>query len=288
MWLLFSLLSAFGHSVYNTLSKKAGESTPTVVTAFWSSAVAAIILLIIAWGRGILQPSPGFWHAAMATALINVVALPLLLKAYQWGELSSVFPMLLLTPVFMVGTSYVILGETVTLRGVMGMLITLVGLFLIARSSVNHAHPALSNNNRKGMLLGLLVAFLFSISANFDKLAALRADYVLGPALVMLFLSIGLLPLQFVRAGRSGWRAAHRDHSLLLFPTLMGLILVFDMIVFYTAARLGPASYTILLKRTSIIFGVFWGALFFKERNLWAKLWGVLIALAGLLVMLWG
>lgn len=233
-----------------------------------------------------LRPSPGFWHAAIATALINVIALPLLLKAYKWGELSAVFPMLLLTPVFMVGTSYVILGETITLRGIVGMLITLVGLFLIARSSVNHAQQALSDNNRKGMLLGLLVAFLFSISANFDKLAALHSDRIAGPALVMALLSVGLFPLQFSQTGRRGWRAVRRDHFHLLFPMLMGLVLVFDMIVFYSAISLGPASYTILLKRTSIVFGVLWGYFFFKERHLAGKLLGTLIALGGLALIL--
>ena len=57
--------------------------------------------------------------------------------------------------------------------------------------------------------------------------------------------------------------------------------------VLHNAALLvGPASYTIAIKRVGILFGVVWGWLFFKEKNISRKLFGTAVAVSGVIVIL--
>ncbi len=288
-WLLFALSSAFGHSVFNALSKKALDHVPKVFIVVWASLVSSVLLGVWAVVRGVPELGSGFWLAAGTTAVLNIIAFPLLLKAYEFGELSTVFPMLLLTPLFMLGTSFVLLGEVVTGRGVAGMLITVFGLFVVGRSSIKHRNGMTTlEGNRNGMALGLLVAFLYSFSANFDKRTVLLSDAVFGPAVVLGLIAAGLLPVLLVLQYRQGIGATKHlfTPQCLVLPTVMGLVQVFDSAVFYTALSLGLASYTIVVKRMSILFGILWGRLFFQEKNLQPKLIGGAVAIIGLAVML--
>lgn len=279
LWFLFALLSALGFSTYNALNKYATRFWPRPVILLVTFFIASAVLFIIAFLRGLPTIGEGFLIGVAGTAIFNIIAWPILLRAYQIGELSSVFPMLLLTPIFMLGTSFIILGELPTTSGVIGMVITLVGLWIVSWYGVG-------KEGGRGILLGLLVAFLFSFSANFDKLVVLNSDAFLGPAVAVGVMGLALVPFaisSFRKAIISSHLPPLRSVWIL---GLLGLNLSFDLAVGFTALSLGLASYTILVKRMSIVFGVLWGWLFFKEKNIGAKLTGVVIAIVGLAVLL--
>lgn len=234
-----------------------------------------------------------FWLALAITGIMNIIAFPILLKAYEEGEFSSVYSMILLTPVFLLLTSFIFLGEVPSLGGVFGVIVTVVGLWIITKSA--HRHTAVPNYF-KGNMFGIVVALLWSVSINFDKIATLQSDPFFAPATitgVMALAYLGYLLVMHKKVLVHDARDAHDDavtrrlhlSPLIIFLTL-GVVMAFSNVLHNSALIVGLASYTIAVKRTGILFGIIWGWLFFKERQIARKTFGALVAIAGVVLIL--
>lgn len=286
VWFLLALSAAIANSLSQTLQKQtvAVSGYSKVTIAFIATTLAAAILLTISYFIiGLPQVDSLFWSAIIVTGLLNAIAWPLILKAYEIGEFSSVYSMILLTPVFLLITSFIFLGETPSPLGVAGVLVTVAGLWVIASQ---HKHTAVPDFAR-GNWLGVLVAGIFSVSINFDKIAVQHSDRFLGSAATLGAVAItSALYLLFrhqrifIRVG-GGAKSGHP----LLFLGAAGMV-VLATIIHNSALLAGLVTYTIAVKRLGIFFGVIWGWLFFKEKNISKKLLGAVIAVAGVIAIL--
>lgn len=291
IWFLLALSSAISNSVYNAFSKHVVSlgrfSKFTIV--FWTTLIGSIILFIISYFRGFPAVDSIFWIAVGITAVINAAASPILLRAYQIGEFSSVYSMILLTPVFLLVTSFIFLGEVPTIFGVIGVVLTVFGLWMISSTKQEDSKntPNQSGKLKPGILLAVFVAFLYSISVNFDKLAAQHSNALFAPAVSMALIAF-LCGIYLLFKNRNHlihfsekWEM---PNLVILIP--LGIILGGSNILHNLALLAGLASYTIAVKRMGVLFGVFWGKLFFKEKDILKKLFGAAIAVAGVAAIL--
>lgn len=294
-WLFFSLGSAVTTSLTQVLSKEAllDRRYSNVAIKFVSTLLASVCLFAVAYFSGLPQLDPRFWPAAIITGSINVVSALMYLRAYQVGEFSSVYSMSLMTPIFLLLTSFILLGERPTFWGSAGVFLTIVGLWVAFRK--NQPDKTVTHYT-KGNLLGLSVALLSSLSVNFDKAAAIYSNRIFAPAVTVGFMAIsyglyllvnhkkffaGNPPADGFQRRAPWWFAG--------FPLLLLLgLLSAGGTVFYNSALLGGfASYTIAVKRVGVLLGVFWGWLFFREKNIGRKLLGAAIAIGGVVLILW-
>ncbi len=299
LWFVLALGSAISNSATQVIQKwaiGAGRLSKISIT-FLSSLTASLILLALSGlviGVPVIQS--GFWLAILITSILNAIAFPIMLKAYSLGEFSTVYSMILLTPVFLVFTSFFFLREVPTLPGLVGVVLTVVGLSVVTLSGHRHTQVP---DFKKGNWLGILVALIWSVTVNFDKLSARYADAFFAPAV-----SFGILALCFasyllirhrsllVRAPRlpdieEPMPPAGSIKTGLLIVLLLGLSLALGNILHNSALLHGSASYTIAIKRTGVLFGVIWGWLFFKEKNIAGKALGAAIAIGGVVLILW-
>ncbi len=226
-----------------------------------------------------------FFSAVLITGILNFIAMPLLLRGYEIGEFSSVFSMILLTPVFTILTSFIFLGERANIIGIGGIILTIVGLWTVGRTPAAEGyvdgHPR--KNNHAGNLYGIIVALIFSVSVNFDKLAIRYSDIFFFSASVMALLAIlNAFYLASVARLDLSFSRAHQRIADMKAPMLLGVISAFAQIAHAGAISSGLVSYTLAIKRTGIIFGILWGWLFFHEKNARQKLLGILIAFCGI------
>ncbi|MBI2024699.1 MAG: EamA family transporter [Candidatus Harrisonbacteria bacterium] len=295
IWLLLALGSALTNSWVQALSKTAVAVSrySKITISFVAMACASLILISISYfliGIPVLQE--GFWFAVFATGILNTIAFPTLLRAYQLGEFSSVYSMILLTPVFMILTSFLILGETPSMIGIIGVLLTVSGLWFVFRVSHKHAQ---SPNFTMGNILGIIVAFIYSLSVNFDKLMILYSDRVFAPGMAIAIMAGGYAIYLLLKHGTLLVKITDQtmDNNAPRFKIpgvfillALGVLMAGSNVLHVSALAVGLASYTIAVKRTGVLFGVFWGWLFFKEKNIGKKLVGVAIAIAGVVVIL--
>jgi drug/metabolite transporter (DMT)-like permease len=67
----------------------------------------------------------------------------------------------------------------------------------------------------------------------------------------------------------------------------VGLAMATMVVSHMTAISLVAAAYMVTLKRTSLLFGVLYGAFWFKEERVRERLFGALLMVAGIAVIGW-
>ncbi len=297
-WFLFALGSAISQSGMNALSNRAVKlgQFSKITVGFIGTATASMILLLITFiFFGIPDLKPGFWHAVFVTGALNIVMLPTGLKAYEFGEFSSVYSMTLATPIFLLFTGWIFLGEVPPMLGMFGVVLSVLGLWQIAKAVPGRET---ARDFKKGNILALSVAFMASISVNFDKLAVLYSNkffsygvisgvMALGYAAYLLFNSRSLM----VRTNSASAPPENPLKSIFFLEgifllVLIGMLQALNGIFYNSALAIGFASYTIAIKRLGVLFGVIWGWLFFREKNISKKLLGAGIAIAGVILIL--
>ena len=294
-WLFYSLGSAVTTSVTQVLSKEAilDRRYSNVAIKFVSALVASAGLFVVAYIYGFPNLDPRFWPAVIITGSINNISALMYLRAYQVGEFSSVYSMSLMTPIFLLLTSFVLLGEKPTLLGAVGVFLTIVGLWVAFRKNTPQKNV---QDFARGNLLGLAVALLSSLSVNFDKAAALYSNRIFAPAVTLAFMAISYGFYLLVRRQKFFVAEAPSDGLARKAPwwfagipllLLMGALSAGGTVLYNSALLGGFASYTIAIKRVGVLLGVLWGWLFFKEKDLGKKLLGSAIAIAGVVAILW-
>ena len=294
-WFLLALGAAITNSLVQTTQRwSIGVSRYSIFTiSFLAAAVTSLMLFLVSYFVfGPQNIKPGFWFAVSITGVLNAVAMPLMLKAYELGEFSSVYSMILMTPIFLLLTSFIFLGEIPGLAGALGVAMTVLGLWIITRG--NHDHVEVPNFT-KGNFLGILVALIWSISVNFDKLAARYSNVFFAPAVAFGYISLIsaiylllkhrtlFLEIPDGKILKESGILRIRRVSILL---LLGFLMMISQYFHNSALLAGPASYTIAIKRMGVLFGVFFGWLLFREKDIGKKLLGAAIAVGGVVMIL--
>src|SRR3989338_7436591 len=136
IWLIFALGSAAMTSLLQVVSKEAilDQKYSKVGIKFVSVLISSAILFVVSYFFiGLPDIDPRFWPAVLITGILNIVSALVFLRPYEVGEFSSVYSMSLITPIFLLATSFILLGETPSFLGIIGVLLTIVGLWFAFR-----------------------------------------------------------------------------------------------------------------------------------------------------------
>lgn len=281
-WISLTLLSAFFLATADTLSKRyLSHYRPGELVLVRFGVAGALLLPVLLW-----QPwpalSPAFW-GWMATSLpLELLAMWLYMQAIRTSPLSLTLPYLAFTPAFNTLTAYVVLGETVTWAGFSGILLIVLGAWLLNLQAaqngtgLNMLAPFRAITQVRGSRLMLMVAAIYSLTSVTSKGALLHSNpaffgsfyfVVLGAASVVLFASRDI----------ASWRALGRHPWAHLG---IGVCMAVMVVAHFYAIEHIEVAYMVAVKRTSLLFGMLYGAWLFKETGLAKNL------LAGALMVL--
>jgi drug/metabolite transporter (DMT)-like permease len=279
LWAVFALLGAILDAGYYGLVKRFLSSLADEVIAAATFLSCAMILLAVSLARGIPPLGPGLLPAVLATGILNIVAAILVYYALRRTDLSLAVPLITFTLVFLMGTSFLVLGELPTAAGAAGILLIVAGTIIM------HAPPggpgllsragALARD--RGSLAMIAVAFLYSLSLPFDKQVVVSSDTTFGSVLVVAFIGIYFLG---VSLARGSLRRASPAAALGAGASLGG-VLALEAITINLAYTLQIVPYVIAVKRLSILFSVLIGVLVFREGGPGRRIAGALVMLGG-------
>jgi len=287
-WINLTLLSAFFLATADTLSKRyLSHYRPGELVLVRFGVAGALLLPLLLW-----QPwpalSPAFWGWMAAALPLELLAMWLYMQAIRTSPLSLTLPYLAFTPAFNTLTGYVVLGETVTWIGLSGIMLIVLGAWLLNMEAaqndtgLNILAPFRAITQERGSRLMLIVAAIYSLTSVTSKGALLHANpaffgpfyfVVLGVASVVLFASRDL----------SSWRAPgnHPWAHLGVGVFMAGMVVTH----FYAIEHI-EVAYMIAVKRTSLLFGILYGAWLFGETGLGKNLVaGVLMVLGVYLIV---
>ena len=287
MWAIFALSAALLASFNPILYKRILKDTDPLIVVW-----AVILLGLPLLGLFTLLLTPRlprldwtFFFAVVGSAGLNAVAHLASTKALKLEEVSLVTPLLIFSPLFTVLIAAIFLGETPSMRGLIGVGLLLAGAYWLNRpSGSDWLTPVQSLAFKPGVLLVLFAGLLWAITPIFEKVAIQHTDppsprlaAFAVHSLLVLLLTGSVLPRS--RPSLSILNSYRRE---LFFA---GLIAGSAPILGYTAFSLGPVGYVTTLFKFSSVITVIWGALFLREHDFRKRLPASLIMVFGAILL---
>ncbi|MBI4698055.1 MAG: EamA family transporter [Nitrospirae bacterium] len=227
-----------------------------------------------------------FWTAVLCSLPLEVAAIVLYTKALKVSPISLSIPFLALTPIFLMGTSYLILGERVTVTGGFGILLIAIGGYLlnIHKARQGFIQPIKAIFREKGSVMMIMVAFLYSITSSLVKMAIGHSSPVFFGGIYFMLVTLLLTPIAFVKHKA---RLTITKNDLLPLSTIgftYSLMIIFNMV----AISMTNVAYMISIKRTSLVFSILYGHFLFKEEKISERAIGGIIMFAGFILIVLG
>lgn len=284
-WVLLALLSAFSLATSDALSKKALEDSNEYLTAWFRLIFTLPLLLLIFFSVPIPRLDNDFFKAFIISLPFELLAIVLYIKALKSSPLSLTLPFLALTPVFLIFFSYFILGEKVSVYGGAGILLIASGSYLLNINAIRKGilAPMLSIKKEKGSILMICVAFLYSITSSFGKMAIEHSSPLFFGTTYFFALTIFFTPIALWKGKDDIKNFMNTGKFKSLF--LPGIFYSIMVITHMTAMHLTKVAYMISVKRTSLLIGVFYGYIIFKEKNIKNRALGAILMFIGFIMV---
>ena len=281
LWFIFAFLTALFEATKDVLSKKSLKDIDEYVVAWSLPCFALPFLLPLLLFTEIPPLGERFWLALVTGGTLYAFTLVLYMKAIKSSDLSITVPMLTFTPLFLLITSPLMVGEFPGIFGLIGIFLIVTGSYLLNINKKSHGYlaPFKALLKEKGPRLMLVVAFIWSITANIDKIGLQNSSPLFWVIAVDIYVALLMLPLCTFRRNRKTAQIRANWRALLTLGLFGGLTAVCQM----TAISLTLVAYVISIKRTSAIGGVLFGYLIFKEKGIRARLVGAIVMVFGVL-----
>ncbi|PZQ46308.1 MAG: multidrug DMT transporter permease [Rhodovulum sulfidophilum] len=282
--LLLVVLASVIHASWNLLAKRAASVGPVFVFAYNLIACVAyapwVLYLLARGGVAWTWAGAGF---VLLSGLIHLAYSLCLQRGYQMADLSVVYPVARGTgPMLSTIGAFLILGETPTGAGLLGLVLVVAGILLIATQGRLSAftRPGGQAGVRWGTATGGLIASYTVVDAYTVKtlgIAPVVLDWFSN--LLRFFL---LLPL--VLANPRGAVAAMRGHWRLALG--VGLLSPLSYILVLAALSDGaPLSLVAPMREMSMMIGALLGMLILREQVGPWRLTGCGVLIAGVILL---
>ena len=280
------LCAALLHALWNIAAKKAGGNhhfallSVVMTVVLW--APVALWFGIDEWRRwGVAE-----WAALVASAIVHVLYFTVLLTGYRKADLTVVYPVARGSgPLLASVGAVLLLGETLTLLGGIGILAVCGGVFLIAggprlfRGGDSAAHHKALAGVRWGAMTGALIAGYTVIDGYAVKvllIGPVLVDYVGNLLRVPLLATTAVRDWQgFVDASRIQWK-----HALVV-AALGPLAYIF---VLY-AVKMAPLSHVAPAREVSMLFAALIGGRLLGEGDRALRLVGAAFIATGVIAL---
>jgi drug/metabolite transporter (DMT)-like permease len=133
--LLFVALG--GSTIATLLQKKIGRDIPLMIGTTYQFLIAGVVMLAISIARGRTRfelTHTSFWAMAWAVLVTSIAAILLLLWLLNHGSAAKVSSLLYLVPPMAVLQAYVLFQEKVGAIGIVGIVLTALGVALVIQS----------------------------------------------------------------------------------------------------------------------------------------------------------
>lgn len=276
LWAFLSIISGLGDAVtFASMKRLKGVNSSIVVWVQYVFALPFLLgLLYFNYPQKINLNV--YWIGAL-NGILLILSTYLLFKATKISDLSISMPMLSITPLFLIFTSYFMLNELPTFYGLLGIFFIVMGAYTIHIKDYKKGffYPFKALFKDKGAFYALAVAFIFSIAANFGKIGILYSNPLFYVCFVYIFVSAIMTPLIIFN---KKIKEIKTNFSAL---ALLGFSSAFMMVTSAYAVLMSIVPYVISLKRSSVVFAIFFGYFFFNEKNIKNALIGTIIMLVG-------
>jgi len=284
-WIFWALLSAFMTASNDALTKKVLVVHDEYLIA-WLRLLWALPFLLASIIFIRIPQLDCVYVLAFFTALpLEVTATVFYVKALKISPLSLTVPFLSLTPVFLIVVPYLILGETISLAGLIGVVMIAFGGYTLNIKEIKKGilAPFTATTRERGSLYMIAVALIYSITATLGKLAIQHSSPVFFGVTYYSALALVMAPLALLknRDKHGVW-----PHKVAIKASILpGFCHATGIFAHMIAISLTQVAYMISIKRLSLLISVLYGCLLFKETNIEERFIGTGFMIAGFILI---
>ncbi len=220
-----------------------------------------------------------FWLAGAVALPLELLAAFLYMQVLKICHLSLCIPLLAFTPVFLVLTGWLLLGEALNLAGVVGLALVAGGSYFLGLGGAHFAwwKPLAALAREPGARLMLAVAALYSLTSALGKLAILHSTPAFFGVFYPAVVGGSMLAIYPVSGVKEGGILASRW----VLGLLVGVAVTGEIMCHVFGMSLAPAAYLIGVKRMSILFSVILGGVLLQERPFLPRLVAAALMVTG-------
>ena len=287
MWVIFALLSAFFVATTDPIAKHILKDGDEYFLAWALLLFSTPFLAILYFSNPLVSFSPELVKTILIVVPIEVVSCFLYFKALKLTDISLSVPFLALTPIFVIFTGLLLLGERVSPSGAVGIVMITIGVYSINLKEARHGfvHPIKAIFFNRGSFYMVIVALLFSLTSTLSKKALLCATPESIPFIYNISITIGMTPVILYRRRKGILRIPCERRAIWPY-VLLGLLTALSNIFYFQAVALASVAYTIAIKRLSLLMSVGYGWLIFRERDIRVRFLSTLCMVIGVVLII--
>jgi len=282
-WVIFAIFTAIFESLKDITSKQSLKKVDEYIVSWSVMAFSLPLLLPILFFIHIPILNFQFGLALLVGGSLNLVSLLMYIKAIKLSDLSLTVPLITFTPLFLLVTSPLIVNEYPTVTDAIGILFIVTGSYFLnlKEKQKGYLAPFKALMEQKGPKLMLGVAFIWSITANIDKIGVENSSPTFWGISLFTFLAVSLLPIALYKSYPHFKTLPQYLPELIPMGLFNGATILFQM----QALSLTLVSHVISVKRTSAMITVFLGYLIFKEQGIKERSIGAGIMILGVILI---
>ncbi len=285
MWILFAFGSAAFAGITAILAKCGIKNTDSNI----ATAIRTIVVLAFAWLLVFIVGSQSQISGVQGSTLVFLILSGLAtgaswlcyFKALQCGNINKVVPVDKTSTILSMLLAFVILGETITFFAVIGMITIGIGTYLMIqkKQAVNT-----TTGGNKWLLYAVLSAVFAALTSILGKIGITDIESNLGTAIRTVVVLIMAWVVVFVTQKQHEVKKIYKKD--MLFICLSGIATGASWLCYFKALQTGPASVVVPIDKLSIVITVAFSYFVFGERLSKKALFGLVLVVAGTLVLL--
>ncbi len=285
-WILITLFCAITLAAHDAFCKKASDEIGTVLLSFlrWAAIVPFIAFLFPF--IEIPKLSIDFYITLLFLVPLEIIAVFLYVTAIKTSPLSITLPFVSFTSPFVIFTGYILLGEKVSFIGFCGILLITAGAYLLNSHAIKEGifAPIRAIGREKGSLMMIGAALAFSFTSVLGKRAILLSSLEFFGSFYIVTISIVLIPFVIFLAPpvKESILEIKNNYKLVL---LIGFFGAMSYLTHFKAISMVEAVYMISVKRTSFLFAIIIGWIFFGESHFTERFLGGALMLSGVFLI---
>ncbi len=285
MWILFACGSAFFAGITSILAKCGIKKTDSDV----ATAIRTVVVLIFSWimvgivgsGSGIREITLKTWLFLILSGLATGASWLCYFKALAHGDVNKVVPIDKSSTILTIILAFILLGEPVSLVKLAAIVLIGVGTWLMIEKKAEETN---TGSGKGWLVYAVLSAVFASLTAIFGKIGIDGVESNLGTAIR----TIVVLIMAWIMVCIKGKLNSVKEipHNELGFICLSGIATGSSWLCYYRALQDGPASVVVPIDKLSILISIAFSYFVFRERLSRKAMLGLVLIVAGTMIML--
>jgi drug/metabolite transporter (DMT)-like permease len=284
-FLLLITLSGFFHAFYNFLMRRAHGSR-LYLTGIFAVGAAISIIVTLASGTPVVIPFAAVPFVLAASFFYAFYQL-FISFAYERGDIAVVYPMAMLSPLFIPLLAFLFLGEVIPIAVWTGICIAIAGTLLVQLNFVSIAELnkiVRFSKDYGAARLALAASFMYAIGSVFDKSRISEFDILIYMNFILIFMALMLASYSAIFEKEQLMPYFSKHFKSLL---LGGGLLFLSFLTFRIALQHVYVSIAVPVRLSSIVFAVLFGVIILKEKLNRNKAIGIFIVILGIIFIQW-